>query len=130
MTDATYEDAAVEPGTLYYYWVKATNSVCESAMSEAETGFSALAAPTGVTATKTSGADAVTVTWQPVAGAQYYIVYRGTKSGEDYAVELDTTEETSYTDETCVSGRTYYYSVKAVGESCESELSDFVAGNR
>lgn len=73
---------------------------------------------------------AVTVTWQPVDGALYYRVYRGTRTGEAYAVENDTTTETSYADEGGAAGKTYYYSVKAVGASTESGFSAFASGKR
>ncbi len=84
----------------------------------------------GVAATNDSGAEAVTVSWQPVDGAVYYRIYRGTRTGSDYAVEIDTTTETSYADESGAAGKTYYYSVKAVGTSCDSDFSDFVSGRR
>ena len=126
----SFDDTTAAPGTLYFYWVTATNAVSESAKSAVETGFRSIPAPTGVTATTTSGAAAVTVSWQPVAGAVYYRVYRGTRTGSDYAVEIDTTTETTYADESGAANRTYYYSVKAVGTSCESDFSAFVTGSR
>ena len=126
----SFDDTTAAPGTLYFYWVTATNTVSESAKSAVETGFRSIPAPTGVTATTTSGAAAVTVSWQPVAGAVYYRVYRGTRTGSDYAVEIDTTTETTYADESGAANRTYYYSVKAVGTSSDSDFSTFVAGSR
>ena len=126
----SFEDTTAEPGTLYFYWVEATNAVSASEKSAGETGFRSLGAPTGVTATTQSGAAAVTVSWQPVAGAVSYRVFRGTRSGEAYAVEIDSTTETSYADESVAAGRTYYYSVIAVGATCESGFSAFVAVSR
>ncbi len=126
----SFDDTTAAPGTLYFYWVTATNAVSESAKSAVETGFRSIPAPTGVTATTTSGAAAVTVSWQSVDGAAYYRVYRGTRTGSDYAVEIDTTTETTYADESGAADKTYYYSVKAVGTSCDSDFSDFVFGKR
>lgn len=126
----SFDDTSASPGTLYYYWVVATNAVSESAKSAYETGFRSLAAPTGVSATTVSGAAAVTVTWTPVDGAVFYRIYRGTRTGSDYAVEIDTTTETTYADESGAASKTYYYSVKAVGTSCESDFSAFVTGSR
>ncbi len=126
----SFEDTTALPGTLYFYWVAATNAVSESAKSAVEMGFRAIPAPEGVAATTVSGATAVTVSWQPVEGAAYYRIYRGTKSGEDFAVEIDTTTETSYADLSGAVGKTYYYSVTAVGASSESGFSAFVAGKR
>ena len=130
VSSVSFDDMTAAPGTLYFYWVTATNAVSESAKSAVETGFRSIPAPTGVTATTTSGAAAVTVSWQPVAGAVFYRVYRGTRTGSDYAVEIDTTTETTYADESGLANRTYYYSVKAVGTSSDSDFSAFVAGSR
>ncbi|MBQ2625524.1 MAG: InlB B-repeat-containing protein [Kiritimatiellae bacterium] len=130
VSSVSFDDTTAAPGTLYFYWVTATNAVSESAKSAVETGFRSIPAPTGVTATTTSGAAAVTVSWQPVDGAAYYRVYRGTRTGSDYAVEIDTTTETTYADESGAADKTYYYSVKAVGASCDSDFSDFVSGKR
>ena len=126
----SFDDTTAVPGTLYYYWVVATNAVSESAKSAYETGFRSLAAPTGVSATTVSGAAAVTIKWTPVDGAEFYRVYRGTRSGSNYAVEIDTTTEASYADESGAANKTYYYSVKAVGTSGESDFSVFVSGRR
>ncbi|MBP5510039.1 MAG: InlB B-repeat-containing protein [Kiritimatiellae bacterium] len=130
VASVSFDDTTAAPGTLYFYWVTTTNAVSESAKSAVETGFRSIPAPTGVTATTTSGAAAVTVSWQPVAGAVYYRVYRGTRTGSDYAVEIDTTTETTYADESGAANRTYYYSVKAVGTTTESGFSAFVPGSR
>ena len=62
--------------------------------------------------------------------AVFYRVYRGTRTGSDYAVEIDTTTEASYADDSGAAGKTYYYSVKAVSASCESDFSAFVSGSR
>ncbi|MBP5227968.1 MAG: hypothetical protein J6336_11360, partial [Kiritimatiellae bacterium] len=130
VSSVSFDDTTAEPGTLYFYWIVATNAVSESAKSAVETGFRSIPAPTGITATTTSGAAAVTVSWTPVEGALFYRVYRGTRTGGDYAVEIDTTTGTTYADEGGAANRTYYYSVKAVGASCESDFSAFVAGSR
>ena len=130
VSSVSFEDTTAQPGTLYFYWVAATNAVSASAKSAVETGFRAIPAPEGVAATNDSGAEAVTVSWQPVEGAAYYRIYRGTKSGEDFAVEIDTTTETSYADASGAAGKTYYYAVTAVGASTESGFSAFVAGRR
>ena len=130
VSSVSFDDTTAEPGTLYFYWIVATNAVSTSEKSVGETGFRSMAAPTGITATTTSGAAAVTITWMPVEGALFYRIYRGTRTGGDYAVEIDTTMGTTYADEGGAANRTYYYSVKAVGASCESDFSAFAAGSR
>jgi fibronectin type 3 domain-containing protein len=60
----------------------------------------------------------VDLTWNPSADAAGYNVYRGTVTGGPYAMinpSLDGT--TAYTDNTVVSGQTYYYVTTAVDAS-------------
>lgn len=80
------------------------------------TGFAAfLPAPNGVTALR-NDVQSVTVTWNPVEGAESYRVYRQTDSGEYVHVAVDVTGG-SYKDLTAVQltgGETYTYKVAAV----------------
>ena len=66
------------------------------------------------------------VTWNTSADAVGYNIYRGTASGGPYTMintSLDST--TTYTDNTVVSGQTYYYVATAVnGDSQESGYSN------
>jgi fibronectin type 3 domain-containing protein len=68
----------------------------------------------------------VDLTWNASSGAVGYNVYRGTVPGGPYTMInslLDGT--TSYTDNTVVSGQTYYYVATAVdGNSDESGYSN------
>jgi fibronectin type 3 domain-containing protein len=60
----------------------------------------------------------VDLTWNASADAVGYNIYRGTVSGGPYAMinpSLDGT--TAYTDNTVVSGQTYYYVTTAVDAS-------------
>lgn len=51
--------------------------------------------------------------WNPVSGAIKYNIYRSTSKNGTYSY-IDSTKATSYTDKTAVSGKQYYYQVKAV----------------
>jgi cephalosporin-C deacetylase-like acetyl esterase len=66
------------------------------------------------------------LTWNASADAVGYNIYRGTASGGPYTMintSLDST--TTYTDNTVVSGQTYYYVATAVtGDSQESGYSN------
>ncbi len=68
----------------------------------------------------------VDLTWNASSGAVGYNIYRGTVSGGPYTMinsSLDST--TAYTDNTVVSGHTYYYVATAVdGSSNESGYSN------
>jgi hypothetical protein len=80
-----------------------------------------------MTGTGTAAAQhTVDLTWNPSADVAGYNVYRSTVSGGPYSMinpSLDGT--TSYTDNTVVSGQTYYYVTTAVNsESQESGYSN------
>ncbi len=63
----------------------------------------------------------VRIVWSKVKGADSYNIYRRTKSGS-YCL-IGTTEKSYFDDESAVSGKRYYYSVKAVNEAGESAYS-------
>jgi fibronectin type 3 domain-containing protein len=71
------------------------------------------AAPGGLVAT--GGASAVTLTWNTVAGATHYAVWRSLTSGTGYEpLDGGTTETANYDDTGLADGTTYYYVVRAV----------------
>ena len=63
----------------------------------------------------------VRIVWSKVKGGDSYNIYRRTKSGS-YRL-IGTTEKSYFDDESAVSGKRYYYSVKAVNEAGESAYS-------
>ena len=72
-----------------------------------------LSAPTGVTATLRG--KRIQISWQPVAGAVTYNIYRGTTpGGEGAAPYAGGLTGTSFTDGAVKKGTTYYYEVSAV----------------
>ena len=73
-----------------------------------------LAAPTGVAATDGTYSDRVRVTWNSVALATHYQVYRNTVNASGSATLVnDWTAGLTFDDLTATAGRTYYYCVKA-----------------
>ena len=70
------------------------------------------AAPAGLTADR--GSAKVTLSWQPVAGADGYAVYRTAAGGEPQ--EIGRVAGTTFTDTTGVVGTTYTYAVRAYNE--------------
>ncbi|HOD15763.1 MAG TPA: hypothetical protein PK307_00160 [Spirochaetota bacterium] len=93
-------------------------------------GPDVLQAPENVTASNGSFTDKVTVTWDAVAGATYYQVFRcDTEDGTYEQISGDETETTyDDTDITLLPNVDYYYKVRALNAETESELSDFAAG--
>ncbi len=87
------------------------------------TATQTISAPTGVTATLRG--KRIQISWQPVAGAATYRIYRGTTPGGEganaFASGLTTT---SYNDGALTKGTTYYYRVSALtANGAESNLS-------
>ena len=82
-----------------------------------------LSAPTGVGATLRG--KRIQVSWQPVAGAVAYNIYRGTTpGGEGAAPYAGGLTSTSFTDGAVKKGTTYYYKVSAVAANgTESTMS-------
>lgn len=80
----------------------------------------ALAAPTGVSATASPGQ--IALTWNSVAGATSYQISRSTVSGGPYSA-LATGKATSYTDTGLPNDSTFYYVVQAINSATQSALS-------
>ena len=82
-----------------------------------------ISAPTGVTATPRG--KRIQISWQPVAGAVTYRIYRGTAPGGEGAAPFASgLTSTSYNDGAVTKGTTYYYRVSAVAANGnESTLS-------
>jgi hypothetical protein len=121
-TAGTSYDDVPGDSAIHTYKVKAKNSCGTSGYSNSDAGYagSAPAAPTGVAATDGTVCAAVRVTWNAVAGATGYEVYRdGTKVGE--------TAGTSYND---VPGDSaiHTYKVKAKNSCGTSGYSNSDAG--
>jgi hypothetical protein len=133
--DTTYDDAtAAQDVFYYYYWVKATNNLGVSAFSMSARGYRNLPAPTGVTASHGTYMDKVAVTWQSVAGAVSYEVWRNETSDTNTAAKISDPDPTlsSYDDPTAsAAGTRYYYWVKARGSTdCVSAFSNPDSGWR
>lgn len=126
----SYDDASANPGTIYYYWVKACNNVICSDFSTPDTGwrdYVMVPAPEGVSASDGEFTDKVQVSWYGIGDADSYAVFRNLENSFDDAEEMGTTTTMlSFDDLTAESGENYYYWVKAcVDTTCSNEsLSD------
>lgn len=87
-------------------------------------------APTGVAATDGVQCDRVSVTWNAVAGAADYEVFRGTGPVGAVATSIGTSLTTSFDDFTAPAGSTFYYFVKARTACASSGFNSFDTGFR
>ena len=125
----TYDDLEPAPGAAYWYWVRAVTPAGTSAYSASDSGYRALAAPAGVSATEGSS-DGVTVSWSAVSGATAYEVGRGAEDAAEPAETLGSTASLFYLDVTAVPGETYTYFVCAKTSVCTGEWSEGAIGSR
>ena len=112
-TSTSYINTSAVAGKTYYYKVTAVDANGKtSAFSEIKTRTCDLARPANVKISVTSKGNPK-VTWNKVDGATKYQVYRATSKTGTYKL-MKTTTNTSYTNTSFTSGKTYYYKVKAV----------------
>ncbi len=110
-----YINTGLTTGKIYYYKVRAYRLM---GSAKVYSGYSAVVsarpvpmAPTGIKAARAL-ATSVKVSWNTVAGATGYEVYRATASGGTYSL-VKTTAWLNWTNTGLTTGRTYYYKVRA-----------------
>ncbi|HBC93168.1 MAG TPA: hypothetical protein DCZ10_09810, partial [Pelotomaculum sp.] len=113
-------------GVKYYFMVKAYNDGGESqnSIKAAATPISLPNTPTGLTASAGNGQ--ITLNWNAVTGAIGYKVYRADSSNGPFT-QVWGGKETSYKSEGLANGKTYYFVVKAVNTSGDSNDSNIVS---
>ncbi|MEW6697476.1 MAG: fibronectin type III domain-containing protein [Bacillota bacterium] len=125
----SYTAVGLTNGTTYYFVVKAGNASGDSANSNEATATPAVPlppkAPTGLTAV--AGSNQVTLSWNTVAGATGYKVYRAEVPGGPYTQIASGETQTTYTATGLIVGKTYYFVVKAGNASGDSEDSNEAA---
>ncbi|WP_269478008.1 3D domain-containing protein [Hominibacterium faecale] len=87
-----------------------------------------LAAPSGIK-TKSLGVKTIQIQWKQVAGADGYRVYRATKKNGKYK-KIATVRggKTSYKNKKRITGKVYYYKVRAYNGSVQSSYSKIASG--
>ena len=111
----SFDDKKGIPGKVYYYRVRAcTPSICGK-FSATNTGFSsnAPARPTLVRATDGSFSGKVRVTFNAVAGATVYRVFRCLNTGQSCGSPIGFPKTGVFDDRKGASGTIYYYRVRA-----------------
>ncbi|MBR3810698.1 MAG: hypothetical protein IKK46_10380, partial [Clostridia bacterium] len=122
-TKTSWTDTKVASGTYYKYTVKAVNGKTSSTY-KVTSGLIRLAQPT-VKATVAS--NGIKVTWNKIAGAKNYTVYRSELQNGVWSswVNKGTLANTvfSWTDKTVVKGSTYRYTVRAINNKVGSSYA-------
>ncbi|HCX43080.1 MAG TPA: hypothetical protein DHN18_00260, partial [Oscillibacter sp.] len=123
-TATNYTDNKANAGYTYYYKVKAVSKVKSTANSSlsAAVAITCRCARPSVKITTSNGSPRLT--WNAVAGASQYEVYRATSKNGSYT-KMFTTSNLSYTNTSAKAGTTYYYKVKAVSKVKSAANSAF-----
>ena len=123
-TAANYTDSKANAGYTYYYKVKAVSKVSSGANSyySVVIGATCRCARPSVKITTSNGSPRLT--WNAVAGANKYYIYRSTEANGTFEY-LYSTKNLFYTNKSAVAGTTYYYKVKAVSKVKNTANSAF-----
>ena len=123
-----YTVSGLENGQHYVFRVRARDRV-RNRDSELCPECDIVLPPSPVTSLSVAVADSsVTLTWDPVAGATSYDLYRGTEPGvTPQSGTLYPNVTSPYVDATVVNDTTYYYVLEVVGEGGRSPASGQVS---
>ena len=123
-TATNYTDNKANAGYTYYYKVKAVSKVSSGANSyySVVIGVTCRCARPSVKITTSNGSPRLT--WNAVAGANKYYIYRSTEANGTFEY-LYSTKNLFYTNKSAVAGTTYYYKVKAVSKVKNTANSAF-----
>ena len=112
-TKTNYTDTTASAGYAYYYKVKAVSKVKTAANSAYSTVVKATCHCAKPVVKITTSSGKPKLTWNAVAGAGKYEIYRAISKNGTYT-KMFTTTNRSYTNTNARAGTTYYYKVKAI----------------
>ena len=131
----SYTNTGLTTGKTYYYKVRAYKVVngenLYSDFSEVASAKPQLSSPTGKASSASYNSNKVT--WNKVAGADGYEIYRATSQSGSYSLKktVASGSNLSYTNTGLTTGKTYYYKVRAYrlvnGKKVYSNYSDIVS---
>lgn len=113
----SYTDTEVTCGITYYYTVRAVGNAEGTPVYSTyhQTGIQGKAVPAMPTVrAAATGSSNIQVSWNAVAGASGYHIYRKTSAGASWSyLNSVSASNTGYTDRGLTTGKTYYYTVAA-----------------
>jgi fibronectin type 3 domain-containing protein len=128
-TSPTINDTTATTLVTYYYFVKACRDAICIDFSSYDAGWRNLAAPMNIQASDGTYPDKVRITWNAVAGATYYQVYRAILAGGTKML-MGSPTGTEAGDTLAAPGVTYYYWVRACKGTTCSDFSLYDSGYR
>lgn len=120
--------AIVIPVMIAFGGCRDTGSGTNPLLALLGSGGEIIGTPLNVAATDGTYNDRVTITWDSVAGATHYRVYRSDASEGDYSLVEDLIAGTAYDDTGATPGVDWYYRVSACASSSEGGMSDPAPG--
>ena len=118
VTETSFTDTALVTGKTYYYKVRPYDGSVDPRVYGPVSSYkyAAPAWPSLTLQAASGGFDSVKLSWNTVAGAAGYEVYRADSSRGTYRL-VATATASSLTDEGLSTGKTYYYKVRAFDEA-------------
>ncbi|MGA1631658.1 MAG: hypothetical protein ACO4BU_06080 [Phycisphaerales bacterium] len=123
-----YQDRHAMPGVVYAYRVAARAGGDQAPLSESDTGWMNLPAPTGTEASDGTSIEVVRVDWNEVEGAVGYRVLRS--SGGEPATAIAAVPGPPFEDASAIAGVPYLYMVTARTPAGDSRASEPDSGFR
>ena len=129
MPATSFVDSTLAPGQGMHYFVRAAMDSMggnASELSVAASGYRGLSLPDGLQASTGDSAQ-VSLSWNPVAGATHYRVFRASSADAAAATPLGATWQanTSFVDAQVDSGQVYHYFVRAAADDQGQIASDY-----
>jgi hypothetical protein len=127
-TASPFLDESADPGVNYMYSVTGINACGDSSPSAADLGTRSSATtpmPTGLVANPGASCQTVDLSWNPVAGADEYLVLRSEVADFSSGTLMGITSVSMFTDPVAGMGRVYYR-VVARGSCGYSDAGDIV----
>ncbi|MEE0741561.1 MAG: hypothetical protein U0M21_04725, partial [Emergencia sp.] len=109
----TYINTSAKAGDTYYYKVRAVSASGMNSEFSDIVSVTCELAKTMIVNTSTNDSGQPRLTWDKVAGAEKYVIYRSGYSNGEYT-KMFTTTNTSYTNTSAGAGYTYFYKVQAL----------------
>lgn len=122
------------PEGVWFYKLQAETSLYTSAFGPVVCGYPAvvplLPPPASVTAENRDGGNSVALSWDPVSGAEGYIVFRSREENGMYAQISGTVSATGFTNSGCNPDQVYYYKVATVNALSKTGALSLSCNNR